>query len=96
VAAKQAYRDYLVTLFTTAGKSDPSMRADRIIAMETEVAKAHWPVEETRDLDKTYNKMSRDDLKKLAPDFPWDSYLNALGMKSQKEFIVLSPVPTPP
>ena len=35
--------------------------------------------------------MSRDELKKLAPDFPWDKYLNALGMKSQKEFIVLSP-----
>ena len=91
VAAKKAYHDYLVQLFTMAGKSDPSMRADRILAAETEVAKAHWPVEETRDLDKTYNKMSRADLKKLAPDFPWEQYLNTLGMKSQKEFIVAPP-----
>ncbi len=91
VAAKQAYREYLTKLFTMAGKTDPGMRADRIIALETNVAKAHWPIEETRDLDKTYNKMSRDDLKKLAPDFPWDAYLNALGMKSQKEFIVSPP-----
>ncbi len=91
VAAKQAYRDYLVKLFTMVGKSDPGMRSDRILAAETEVAKAHWPVEETRDLDKTYNKMTRDELKKLAPDFPWESYLNALGMKTQKEFIVAPP-----
>ena len=91
VAARKAYRDYLEKLFTMAGKSDPGMRADRIIAAETAVARAHWPVEETRDLDKTYNKVSRADLKKLAPDFPWDPYLNALGMKSQKEFIVMAP-----
>ncbi len=91
VAARQAYHDYLVKLFTMAGKSDPGMRADRIVALETEVAKAHWPIEETRDLDKTYNKMSRDELKKLAPDFPWEKYLGALEMKSQKEFIVMAP-----
>jgi predicted metalloendopeptidase len=89
--ARQAYRDYLEKLFTMAGKSEPGARADRIIAAETEVARAHWPVEETRDLDKTYNKTSRQDLKKLAPDFPWDAYLNALGMKAQNQFIVMEP-----
>ncbi len=91
VAARQAYRDYLEKLFTLAGKSDPGMRADRILAMETEVAKAHWPAEQTRDLDKTYNKLSRADIKKLAPDFPWDPYLDALKMGSQDKFIVMSP-----
>src|SRR5712675_825021 len=91
VAARTAYHEYLEKLFTMAGKSDPGMRADRIIALETEVVKAHWPVEQTRDLDKTYNKISRDALKKLVPDFPWDKYLGALEMKSQKEFIVLEP-----
>jgi len=91
VAAKKAYHEYLEKLFTMAGRSDAAKHADSIIALETEVAKAHWPVEETRDLDKTYNKMSRDELKKLAPDFPWDVYLNALGLKNQKDFIVMSP-----
>ena len=91
VAAKKAFNDYLVALFTMVGKSDPQMRADRIVAMETELARAHWPVEQTRDLDKTYNKMTRNDIIKLAPDFPWDPYLNSLGMKAQKEFIVMAP-----
>jgi putative endopeptidase len=89
--ARKAYRDYLEKLFTMTGKSEPGTRADKIIAAETKVAEAHWPVEQTRDVDKTYNKMSRQDLKKLAPDFPWDPYLNALGLKSQKEFIVMEP-----
>jgi predicted metalloendopeptidase len=91
VAARQAYREYLVQVFTMAGKTDPAMRADRILAMETEVAKAHWPAEETRDLDKTYNKLSRADLAQLAPGFPWARYLDALGMKAQDSFIVMAP-----
>jgi predicted metalloendopeptidase len=91
VTARKAYRDYLEKLFTMSSRGDAAMRADRIIAMETELAKAHWPVEQTRDLDKTYNKITRDDLKKLAPDFPWDPYLGALAMKSQKDFIVMAP-----
>lgn len=91
VDAKKAYHDYLEKLFTMAGKSDPAKRADGVIALETEIAKAHWPIEETRDLDKTYNKMSRDEIKKLAPDFPWDTYMSALGMGKQKEVIVATP-----
>ena len=91
VAARQAYHDYLQKLFTMAGKSDPGVRADSILALEKRIATCHWPVEQTRDLDKTYNKVSRDDLKKLAPEFPWETYLGALEMKSQKEFIVTTP-----
>ena len=90
-AAKQAYHDYLQTLFTMAAKSDPGMRADRQIALETRLAEAHWPIEQTRDLDKTYNKMTRDQIKKLAPDFPWDKYLGAAELKTQKEFEVMTP-----
>jgi predicted metalloendopeptidase len=91
VAARQAYRDYLEKVFTMAGKSNPGVRADSVLALEKRIAGAHWPVEETRDLDKTYNKMSQADLKKLAPEFPWDTYLAAVAMKSQKEFIVTVP-----
>jgi predicted metalloendopeptidase len=91
VAARQAYHDYLQKLFTMAGRTDPSVRADSIIALEKRIAQCHWPVEQTRDLDKTYNKMDRDALKKLAPEFPWDAYLGALDMGSQKDFIVTTP-----
>jgi len=91
VEAKKAYREYLEQVLTLAGESDPGMRADRILAMETKVAQAHWPAEETRDLDKTYNKLSQDDLRKLAPDFPWDPYLKALRLDSQADYIISTP-----
>lgn len=91
VEARKAYGEYLENVFALAGMTDPAMRAERILAMETRVAEAHWPAEDTRDLDKTYNKLSRDEIRKLAPDFPWSPYLQALGMGSQKEFIVMSP-----
>src|SRR5678816_3286585 len=91
VAARQAYHDYLQKLLEMAGKSNPGDRADSLLALEKRIATAHWPVEETRDLDKVYNKMTQADLKKLAPEFPWDSYLAGLGLQSQKEVIVTTP-----
>jgi putative endopeptidase len=91
VEARKVYRDYMEKVFALAGRSDPAMRAERILNLETRVAKAHWPAEDTRDLDKTYNKLSSDEIRKLAPGFPWGPYLQALGMGSQKEFIVMPP-----
>src|SRR3569832_2830058 len=38
-AYRKAYRDYIIKLQTLAGISDPAARADRIIALETQIAK---------------------------------------------------------
>lgn len=91
VDARKAYGDYVEKVLALAGKTDPAMRAERILALETRVAEAHWPAEDTRDLDKTYNKLSREEVRKLAPEFPWNPYFHALGMDSQQEFIIMSP-----
>ena len=69
--------------------SEAETHAKAIIALETRFAEAHWPVEETRDRDKTYNKMSRQELDDLAPELPWDVYLEEIGMGEQGEFIIM-------
>ena len=79
-AYRKAYRDYLVKLQALAGISDPEARADRIIALETQIAKIHWTPEQQRDAEKTYNPMTRAQLRAFAPQFAWDRALAKLGL----------------
>ncbi len=91
VSALEAYAEYITTLLTLAEAADPAGGAERIIALETRFAEAHWPAEDTRDREKTYNKMSRDELQDLAAEFPWGIYLEAVGLPDQNVFIIQEP-----
>ena len=59
---RKAFRSYVVQMLTLAGMSEPARRADGIIALETAIAKAHWPPERSNDLKQIYNPMSRQQL----------------------------------
>ena len=72
---RTAYRQYLADMLGLVGMSDTEARADRILALETEIAKVHWSRADRRDEDKVYNPMTISDLKALAPDFAWDAFL---------------------
>jgi predicted metalloendopeptidase len=89
--ARKVYAEYVEKLLSLAGESDAAMRAARIVAMETRLAEAHWPSEATRDVDKTYNKMSSAELASSAPGLPWKIYLDELGLGEHREFIVMAP-----
>ena len=41
-AYRKAYRDYIIAIQQLAGIADAAAKADRIIALETAIAKAHW------------------------------------------------------
>jgi putative endopeptidase len=75
VKTRVAYRNYLADMMALAGMSDAEARADRVLALETEIAKVSWNRADRRDEDKVYNPMSVSALKTLAPDFAWDSFL---------------------
>ncbi|HXC74873.1 MAG TPA: M13 family metallopeptidase [Sphingomicrobium sp.] len=87
-AYRKAYRDYLVTLQTLAGISDPAGRADRVIALETAIAKIQWTPEQSRDVDKIYNPMSRAKLRAFAPQFDWDRALAKLDLGDVDTLVV--------
>ena len=76
VKTREAYRKYLADMLALAGLSEPQARADRILAVETEIAKVSWNRADRRDADKVYNPMPASALKTLAPDFPWDAFLS--------------------
>ena len=83
VKTRQAYRKYLADMMTLAGLTDVEPRADRVLALETEIAKVSWTRADRRDADKIYNPMPVSALKTLAPDFAWDSFMveSAIPMK---------------
>lgn len=88
VAFRAAYRNYVVQLGTLAKLSDPEGRADRIIALETAIANAHWTPERSRDLTQSLNRMTRAQLTALAPQLAWDVLLTDLGLGSVDTFVV--------
>jgi len=76
VKTREAYRKYLADMMSLAGLSEPQARADRVLAVETEIAKVSWNRADRRDEDKIYNPMPASALKTLAPDFDWDAFLS--------------------
>jgi putative endopeptidase len=82
------YLEHIQRLLTLAGQPDAAASAQTILALETEIAKLHWPRAERRDRDKTYNPETRAQLVALAPGFPWDAALDAAGLGAVPEVIV--------
>ena len=80
VKTRAAYHKYLADMMTLAGMSDVEARADRILALETEIAKVSWNRADRRDEDKVYNPMPASALKTLAPDFAWDAFLSEVNI----------------
>jgi putative endopeptidase len=90
VETRQAYRGYLARLLTLAGEADAARRADAVLTFETGLARVHWTRAESRDRDKRYNKMTVEQLQRIAPGFDFAGHLNAGGLKGS-EVIVAQP-----
>lgn len=92
-AARDAYKKYLAGMFAIAGLNDGSARAARVYDLEYKIAQAQWPTADRRDADKVYNPMSLSDLKKFAPQFPWEAFfaegnISAISPVGERQFIV--------
>jgi putative endopeptidase len=55
---REAYREFLVRMCSLAGLGEAEARADRVLALETEIARTHWDAVATRDVQATYNPTS--------------------------------------
>lgn len=74
---KAAYQTHLAKMLTLAGEPDAAARAAAVVAFETAVAGVHWNNIDSRDADKTYNKLTRAELMKSAPGFDFATFLKA-------------------
>ena len=80
-ALRAGYVAHVEKMFSLVGESPAEARAnaERVFALETDLAKASMTAVERRDVEKTYNKRTRAELAALAPGMPWDAYFKALG-----------------
>lgn len=85
---RKAYRAYVASMLTLGGVADAESKADRIIALETELAKVHWTPEQQRDVQKTYNPMTRAQLAKFAPEFDWNRLLDKGGLTKTDTVVI--------
>jgi putative endopeptidase len=76
---REKYSTYLSRILTLAERPDPEGTAARVLALETRLAKGHWERAETRDVIKTYNLTTIEELKATVPSFDFDTWVANLG-----------------
>jgi putative endopeptidase len=85
---REKYTAHVQRMLTLAGDHDAAADSKSVLAIETGIARLHWPVAKRRDRILTYNLRSRQELEQLAPEFAWEPLLNAAGLQHQQQFVV--------
>ncbi|MCH7751177.1 MAG: M13 family metallopeptidase [Planctomycetes bacterium] len=89
--ARQALKDYVSLLFELGELGGDSSTADKILALETKLAAAHWKRTDLRDAHKRYNKHAIDQMAELAPAIPWNVFFEAVGVAELEHLNVETP-----
>ncbi|HEX6588339.1 MAG TPA: M13 family metallopeptidase [Longimicrobiales bacterium] len=74
------YVRYVARLLELAGHPRPHTGANRVMAFETELARAAWTRVQNRDRNATYNPMTVAALQQTMPGFDWGAHLRAAGV----------------
>lgn len=89
-AARAAYRTYIGTVLGLAGHARAATAADSIMAIERQIAEAHWDRVQNRQAELTYNKRTLAELEAMAPGIAWGPLLQGLGVQ-ETTFVVNQP-----
>ena len=88
VEIRAKYLAHIERMLQLSGVSDAKAKAAKILALETALAGKHMKKEDTRNMGALYNKYAIKDLGKLTPDFDWNGFLAAAGIKGQDSLVV--------
>ncbi|MFF2631558.1 M13 family metallopeptidase [Microbacterium sp. NPDC058021] len=84
-ATRTAHRAHVQRILDLAGVADAADQADRVVALETELAAHHWDNVRNRDAVATYNLMSWEDVRSLV-GVDLDPWLDALAPGHREAF----------
>ena len=87
-ALRSEYIGHVEKMFELFGFKEVKSIASKVMAIETSIARIHWTMVDRRDRDKTYNKLSTEELRKLAPNLNWSFYLEEAGLANEEYFVV--------
>jgi putative endopeptidase len=85
---RDAYRAYIERTLKMVGVADAGAAADKIMALETDIAKATWPIADRRDFSKINNPMSSAELATYAPEVNWKAFFEGAAIPDQKRLIL--------
>jgi putative endopeptidase len=85
---KAAYGDYIRAMLTLINWPDAEKAAPAILAMESRIAQASWPLSQERDEVALYNPETIPGLEKLAPGFAWQAFLDGAKLSGKPRVIV--------
>ena len=90
---KAAYVDFIKNIFSLIGEDSTTINSNvqKILNIETNLAKASMTRVERRDPQKTYHKMNIKQLSEITPDFNWEIYFNSIGVPNPGEINVAQP-----
>ena len=92
VALRKAYVEHVGTMLGLLGAPPAVARrdAERVMAIETELARASRKLEALRDSEANYNPFEVDQLARLAP-LAWRDYVAAIGLPGLQDVVVGQP-----
>jgi putative endopeptidase len=87
------YQKHIAAMFVLAGEDEATADnfAQIVVKIESQLALNSMDRVERRDPEKTYNKMSIDELQKLCTTINWESFFIAAELKNVKEVVVGQP-----
>jgi putative endopeptidase len=90
---REAYPQFVATIFKLMGVDSTVVgkKAQAIVALETQLAKASRKLEDLRDPYANYNKYAIAKLKTLSPGIDWPKYLDMAGVKHVDSVIIGQP-----
>ncbi len=83
---KAKYQAHIAAMFRLAGYDQADARAKRVIDLETAIARTHWTVDDTSNVQKANNVWTRAELSRKAPGLDWAAFLTAAGLADQPRF----------
>jgi putative endopeptidase len=83
---RNKYKTYVQTILQDAGYPDPAGATGRILALETKIAQAHEPREQSQDFKNGAQVWTRQQLEQKAPGIDWAALLGAAGLGSVQKF----------
>ncbi|MBC7750906.1 MAG: M13 family peptidase [Candidatus Saccharibacteria bacterium] len=86
---REKYLAYIEKMLILSADATAKQHAADILALETEIAKIQWTKVENRDPVKTYNPMTLNKLKMLAPHFDWTRYLVDAELQGKTPYLVI-------
>jgi putative endopeptidase len=85
------YQEHLAALLRLAGIEGGPAIAERVLAFETKLARAHATREDSGQVTKGNNPWTRAELEAKAPGMDWSAFLAAADLDRQPAFIVWHP-----